>query len=170
GSPRSEPSPLSLHDALPIYVGQRAQVLDRAGRVVHVTGRDECSAVVDGLGEALRVDRRTVVALEDHDLDIASHEPLVREGGEVERTEDYAWTPAVVQRRRDDGERGGYAGREADLLLRRVQHACDAAAQLRQPAEPDLVPRRRAERMPLVVELCDARFRATRERAERAGV
>src|SRR5690606_13047188 len=118
----------------------------------------------------LRVDRLTVVAREDHVLDIASHEPLVREGGEVERTEDYAWTPAVVQRRRDDGERGGYAGREADLLLRRVQHACDAAAQLRQPAEPDLVPRRRAERMPLVVELCDARVRATRERAERAGV
>ena len=92
------------------YVGQRIQVLDVAGGVEHVAGRQESCAIVDGFGELLWIDPHSIVAGEDHELHVGLHGPLVGQGGEVELCADHAVPPAVVDALGDDGECGGRGG------------------------------------------------------------
>ena len=59
---------------------------------------------------------------------------------------------AVVHRGCDTGQCRGRARGQRDLVVRSVQHAGDAAAQLGDRGHPQLVPRGRAVLVPLLVE------------------
>src|SRR5207247_2339644 len=109
----------------------------------------------------------------DHDqLDPARPlgEPLVGDGGEVERSDDDPAALAIVQRLRHGGERNGDARAEGDLLGRRGDHARVATAQLRQRGPPHVVPGGRPALLPEIEELGDAPASPLPERAQRAGI
>jgi len=98
--------------------------------------------------ELLGVDADAVVTLENDQLDLRLHRPLVGEGGKVELGAHDARALRIPDALGDDGQSGGRGRQERDLLLRRAPVPRHARAERLEAREPVLVPRRRTHPVP----------------------
>ncbi len=153
-------------------LGHRGDVLDRSAREVHVGRRHQHRALVHRARDRLHGHGDLIRALDDDQLDPPRplREPLVGDGGEVERGDDDPTALAIVQRLRHRRERDGDARAERDLLGRRGDHARVAPAQLPQCGPPHVVPGGRAALLPEIEELGDAPASPLPQRAQGAGI
>src|SRR5256885_2111328 len=99
----------------------RADVLDRAARVVDVRGRDEGGAVVRGRVEEVRRHANPVLGRHEDTFRGGLHRPLIGERRELQIREDDPGTFTVVHGTRDGGQGDGHARGERDLLAAGAQ-------------------------------------------------
>ena len=152
-------------------VGDRADVLQVAGRVEEMGRRDQGGPGVDPLGERLGRDRHTVSAWHELDLIIRPAQPLVADCREVELADQHL-VPALGQRQAGgqggQGDRdGGGDGRRA---CRRLEQVRDPASETLEQGQPGREPDRGALLIPVLGVLGQGGAAAAWKRPEGAGV
>ena len=151
---------------------ERADVLDPAGREVHVPGADGRGGLVHSTLEELERHADTVRAA--HELDacaaIGDREERVTIGREVEIGDEDLRSLGVVECARDADEPGRDVRLDRDLVDRCPEHAGELLAERLVFADPVVVPRAPALLGPFGQEPLDARATAPVQRRERAVV
>ena len=151
---------------------ERANVLDPAGREVHVAGANGRRSLVDRALEQLEWDPDAIRAAHELDLraTVRDREERVTVGREVEIRHDHLRPLGVVERARDPDEPGGDVRLDRDLIDGRAEHVRELLAKGFVLADPVVIPGSPALLGPLLEETLDAFAPAAVERGERAVV
>ena len=154
------------------HIGHGPNVLDRARREEDVRRGDQRRPVVDRPRDGFNRDADPVGTLHHHHLHAgrALCQPLISDGGEVERGGDDFWAGRVVKGAGQDRGRGGNRGMEGNLVLLRANQGAIPGAKPFGCLEPHVVPRGGAPGVPEVEVLENLRARPKGKGAKRAGV
>ena len=153
-------------------LGDGADVLDRPAREVDMRRCDERRPIVHGPRQGVERHRHPVGALDDRHLDAAPRlgEPLVGDGGEIERRDDDLGALGIIERFGHGAHRDRDARRQRDFRGGGADDRAVACAQFAQRGPPDVVPGGGAAALPEVQEFGYFAAGALTQGTERAGV